>query len=62
VRDEFVHRSGDQWMIVPETVRADEAIKPLLNDDFLALLKWYRENRVRLEEEYLSADAGGSPE
>ncbi len=62
LRDEFVRRTDGQWKIAPMVVRSDAAIRPLINDDFKSLLKWFRENRVRLEDAYVHAEAERVPE
>jgi hypothetical protein len=62
VRDEYLFRQNGQWKIALEVVRADAAIRPLMNDDFRALHEWFRKSRVRLEEEYVKASEARSPE
>ena len=44
-RDEFLYLQDGDWLVAPEMVRADERNQALVDDDFLALLDWYRNDR-----------------
>ncbi|MFC2172679.1 hypothetical protein ACFLU6_08615 [Acidobacteriota bacterium] len=57
LRDEFMYNRDGQWLAVPEGVRSDPAIKPLLDDDFHKLFEWYRKNQQDLSDQYIKPPA-----
>jgi hypothetical protein len=53
VSNQFMYNLEGQWKLVPETIRDDPAVAPLLNQDFQALKNWYQSNKPALEKQYL---------
>jgi predicted lipid-binding transport protein (Tim44 family) len=41
-REQFLLRHNGAWWLVPELIRSDPAVRPLLDADFRALFEWYR--------------------
>lgn len=52
VRDEYLYRQDGQWKVVPEAVRTDPAVRPLVNASLERLFQWFREHREELDGQY----------
>ena len=53
IRDEFMLKQKGKWRVVPEALRSDPAVRPLLDDDMKSLFKWYRANVDDLRKKHL---------
>ena len=53
IRDELMFNQKGQWKVVPEALRLDPSVRPLLDDDMKALFKRYRANVDDLRKKHL---------
>jgi len=56
IRDEYLYLQDGRWKVVPESLRSDSAVRPLVDESVDRLFQWFRENRAELERRY-----GGTP-
>jgi hypothetical protein len=59
VRDEFLYQQDGRWKLVPEALRSDSAVHPLVDESADRLFQWFREHRSELEQRYGGAPAPG---
>jgi hypothetical protein len=53
VSNQFLYNRSGQWKLVPETIRDDPAVAPLLGQGYETLLNWYQSNKLAMEKQYL---------
>jgi hypothetical protein len=52
VRDQYLYRENGGWKVVPEAIRSDPAVQPLVDASAQRLFDWYRAHRAELEARY----------
>ncbi len=53
VSDQYFYRDGNQWKMMPETVRTHAGGAEKVNANFDALAQWYQDNKADLEQRHL---------
>lgn len=62
VRDEYLYREDGGWKLVPEAIRSDPAVQPLVDAAAQRLFDWYRGHREELEARYAGPGGGDGGE